>query len=98
MGNAVESRETRVEAFVWILENDLNVFSMRRAVKFPRRKVPDRFSVEQDFALTGIDQPADHARDRGLAGARLADQTNTLSGLHGHGEIRKRGRSLIVAL
>src|ERR1700744_2849156 len=98
MGDAIKRRETRIEAFVGILEYDLNVFSMRRTVEVPRREVADRFAIEQDLALAGIDQPADHARGRRLARAGFADETDAVSGLHGHEKVRDRRRFLIVAL
>src|SRR5580692_6395351 len=97
MGHAVERRETRVEAFVRILKDDLNIFSMRRAVKLPRRQMPNRLAVEQNLAFAGVDQPADHPRGRGFARAGLADEANAFTGFDGHGEIRKRRWALIVA-
>src|ERR1700678_3852191 len=42
MGDAVEGREPRIQALVGVLENNLNVFSVWRAVKLTRRQMPDR--------------------------------------------------------
>src|ERR1700761_6509908 len=84
MGNAVESREARIETLVRILKNDLDVLAMWRAVKFPCRQMADGFSVEQDLALARIDQPADHARRRGFAGPGFADEADAFAGLHDH--------------
>src|SRR6187431_428535 len=64
MGDAVKGGETRVEAVVRILKDDLDVLAKRRPVKIAGRDVADRLSLKRDLALARIDQPADDARRR----------------------------------
>src|ERR1700690_2839144 len=98
MGYAIKGRETRVQTFVGILKDDLDVLSYRRTVKIPRGQMTDRLPVEQDLAVAGVNQPADHPRHRRLAGTGFADQSYALSGRHGHRKVGHRRRSLVVAL
>src|SRR4051812_6464414 len=98
MGDAVKGGETRVEAVVRILKDDLDVLAKRRAVKIARRDVADRLSLECDLALARIDQPADDARCRALAGTGFADQTDALAGADRHRKVRHRRSALIEPL
>src|SRR6478736_7822072 len=98
MGNAVERGEPRVEAVVRILKDDLNVLAERRAVKIARRDMADRLPLERDLALARIDQPADDARRRALAGAGFADQADALAGADRHGKVCYRCGALIEPL
>src|SRR5215218_8967431 len=79
MGDAIKGGETRVEAVVRILKNDLDVLAKRRAVKIAGPDVADRLSLERDLALARIDQPADDARRRALARSGFANQTDALA-------------------
>src|SRR3979409_1165722 len=58
----------------------------------------DRLSLEHDLPLARVDQPADHARCRALAGTGFADQTDAFAGAYHHRKIRYRGWTLIEAL
>jgi hypothetical protein len=80
MGDAVKGGEARVEAVVRILKDDLDILAKRRPVKIARRDMADRLSLERDLALARIDQPADDARRRALAGTGFADQADALAG------------------
>src|ERR1043165_686341 len=74
MSDAVKGGEARVEAVVRILKDDLDILAKRRPVKITRRDMADRLSLERDLALARVDQAADDARRRALAGAGFADQ------------------------
>src|SRR3954447_24180949 len=98
MGDAVERGVARIEAIVRILENDLDVLAELAGVEVARRDLADRLAVEKDIAFAWVDQPADHARGRALAGAALADETDTLAAAHRHGEIGDADRAVVEPL
>src|SRR5260370_38203730 len=84
MGDAIKGGETRVQAVVRILKDELDFFSYRRAVEIPRGQMADRLPVEQNDALAGVDQPANHARRCGLPGTGFADQPTPIAARPGH--------------
>ncbi len=79
MGDTVERRESRIEAFVRILKRRFECLFDAASDETPERQMTDRFPVEQDVAFAGIDQPADQARSRGFAGTAFAPTRPTLS-------------------
>src|SRR5438132_10545350 len=88
MGDAIERSKARVEAVIWILKDDLDILAKRRPVEVARRDMADRLSLEGDLALARVDQAANDARCRALAGTGLADQTDTLAGVDHHRKVR----------
>src|SRR5688572_6106011 len=98
MGDAVKGGETRIEAVVRILKDDLDVLAKRRPVKIAGRDMADRLSLECDLALARIDQPADDARRRALAGTGFTDQTYALAGADRHGKVCHRRGALVEPL
>src|SRR6185295_17351564 len=98
MSDAVKGGEARIEAVVRILKDDLDILAKRRPVKIACRDVADRLSLERDLSLARVDQAADDARRRALAGAGFADQTDALAGADRHGKVRHRRSPLIEPL
>ena len=68
--------KSRVEGADRVLENDLHVAAPRAQLLAP--EMGDVLSLEQDRPLGRFVQPGDEPAERGLPGARLADETERL--------------------
>ncbi len=76
LGDRVVHRLARVERAVGILEDELD----RAAVRLQRRRAVAAAAARRSAPAAGrLDQPDEHARERRLAAARLADQRDDLA-------------------
>src|SRR4051812_23780846 len=98
MSDAVKGGVAWIEAVVRILKDDLDSLAKRRTMEVACRDMTDRLPLECNLPFARIDQPADDARRRALAGAGFADQTDALTGADRHGKVRHRGGALIEPL
>ena len=77
----VADREARVQRSERILEDDLHALAQRATLS--GGELLDLTPVEGDGAGGGWLQAEGHAAERGLAGARLADEAERFAAIHG---------------
>jgi hypothetical protein len=90
VGDGVEHAEARVQALGRVLKHHLDVPPLRQPGKAPGRDAVNRRAIQQHLAFIGLDQPADHAREGGLAAARFAHQPHRLTRMDHQVHIRHR--------